>query len=273
MGKTIFVLLDACGYKIATENLGFLEHMVDYGLAAKYKIRGELPSMSRPMYETLMTGVPAHVHGITCNEVVRSSNQISIFKLCKEAGLVTGAAAYFWMSELYNRAPFDKHCDRIQLGTGNGLIDYGIYYWEDTYPDSHLFMDGEFIRKTYKPDFMLYHPMSIDLAGHTYGADSREYAWKVADMGVLVADLLPGWLTDGYSVVVSADHGMNENGLHGGPTDLQRNVPLYIFSDKVENGRFEDHYVGQRNIAPLLCRLLEITPSDGMISPDKIYFK
>ena len=65
MGKTIFVLLDACGYKIATENLGFLEHMVDYGLAAKYKIRGELPSMSRPMYETLMTGVPAHVHGIT----------------------------------------------------------------------------------------------------------------------------------------------------------------------------------------------------------------
>lgn len=61
MGKTIFVLLDACGYEIATRYLGYLEHMVDYGLAAKYKVRGELPSMSRPMYETLMTGVPSHV--------------------------------------------------------------------------------------------------------------------------------------------------------------------------------------------------------------------
>ena len=35
MGKTIFVLLDACGYKTGTEYLGYLEHMVDYGLAAK----------------------------------------------------------------------------------------------------------------------------------------------------------------------------------------------------------------------------------------------
>lgn len=105
--------------------------------------------------------------GITCNEIVRRSNQTSIFNLCREAGLVSGAAAYFWMSELYNRAPFDKHRDRIQFGTGEGLIDYGLYYWEDSYPDSHLFMDGESIRKAYHPDFMLYHPMSIDLAGHT----------------------------------------------------------------------------------------------------------
>ncbi|MFR0986303.1 MAG: hypothetical protein ACLSFZ_07030 [Frisingicoccus sp.] len=39
MGKTIFVLLDACGYEIGTKYLGYLEHMVDYGLAAKYKVR------------------------------------------------------------------------------------------------------------------------------------------------------------------------------------------------------------------------------------------
>ena len=101
MSKTIFVLLDACGYEIGTKYLGYLEHMVDYGLAAKYKVRGELPSMSRPMYETLMTGTPSHVHGITCNEIVRRSNQTSIFSLCRQSGLVSGAAAYFWMSELY----------------------------------------------------------------------------------------------------------------------------------------------------------------------------
>ena len=159
------------------------------------------------------------------------------------------------------------------MANNEGLIDYGIYYWEDSYPDSHLFTDGEFIRKTYNPDFMMYHPMSIDLAGHTYGADSREYAWKVADMGSLIANLLPGWLADGYQVVVTADHGMDENGIHCGTPDIQRDVPLYILSPMVETGRFEDHYIGQRNIAPMLCRLLGVDSSNAMIVPNEIHFK
>ena len=59
MSKTIVVLLDACGYEVGTEYLGYLEHLVDYGMAAKYRVRGELPSMSRPMYETLLTKAEA----------------------------------------------------------------------------------------------------------------------------------------------------------------------------------------------------------------------
>lgn len=66
---------------------------------------------------------------------------------------------------------------------------------------------------------------------------------------------------------------MDENGIHCGIADLQRDVPLYIFSPLVENGRFEDHYIGQRNIAPMLCRLLGLKASDAMISPDEIRFK
>ena len=92
-------------------------------------------------------------------------------------------------------------------------------------------------------------------------------------MGVLIADILPSWLEDGYQVVVTADHGMDENGIHCGITDPQRDVPLYILSHLVENGRFEDHYIGQRNIAPMLCRLLGLKTSDAMISPDEIHFK
>ena len=273
MSKTIFVLLDACGYQIGTDNLGYLEHLADCGMAAKYMVRGELPSMSRPMYDTLMTGVQSHVHGITCNEVIRRSNQENIFSLCKKAGLVTGAAAYSWFSELYCRAPFNKYEDRIQLPSKDGLIDYGVYYWDDNYLDSHLFADGEFIRKTYKPDFMLYHPMSIDVAGHAFGKDSNEYASAIASMGYLIAGLIPEWLEAGYQVVVSADHGMDNKGLHCGTPDAQRNVPLYICSPVVENGHFEEEYVTQRNVAPLLCKLLGIKASEGMISPDEIRFK
>ena len=68
MRKTIFVLLDACQYEAGTRNMGYLEHLIDYEKGAKYKIRGELPSLSRPMYATLLTGLPVCMHGIAANE-------------------------------------------------------------------------------------------------------------------------------------------------------------------------------------------------------------
>lgn len=49
MDKTIFVLLDACQYEAASKYLGYLEHMIDYNKGAKYKVLGELPSLSKPM--------------------------------------------------------------------------------------------------------------------------------------------------------------------------------------------------------------------------------
>ena len=77
-------------------------------------MRGELPSMSRPMYETSLTGLPSSVHGITHNQVVRPSAFPNVFSLCRQQGLVTAAAAYQWMSELYSRpGRFDPMCNTI----------------------------------------------------------------------------------------------------------------------------------------------------------------
>ena len=67
MDKTIFVLLDACQYEAASKYLGYLEHMIDYNKGAKYKVLGELPSLSKPMYATLFTGLPVCKHGVTAS--------------------------------------------------------------------------------------------------------------------------------------------------------------------------------------------------------------
>ena len=37
--------------------------------------------------------------------------------------------------------------DRYQLGNTAGLIENGIFYSQDDYPDSHLYADGDFLRK------------------------------------------------------------------------------------------------------------------------------
>lgn len=264
MQETIFVLLDACQFEAGTRNLGYLEHMIDYEQGAKYRVRGEIPSLSKPMYATLLTGLPVCRHGVACNDRVQHLDLENVFSLCKEAGGVTAAAAYYWMSELYNHVPFDKDCERIQIQSGE-QIDYGIYYWDDTYPDSHLFADGEYLRMTFQPDFMIYHTMAIDAWGHLKGAKSVEYENAVLSVGHLLAIYLPKWLQDGYQVVITADHGMNELGIHGGTEEDQRDTPLYIFSPLVKKGRFEEKAISQLNIAPLLCRLLDVETAPGMM--------
>lgn len=272
MNQTIFVLLDACQYGAGTRNLGFLEHMIDYDLGAKYKVRGQLPSLSRPMYATLLSGLPAYRHGITTNEVSRRLTVDNVFSLCKASGGKTAAAAYCWVSELYGSAPFDPVRDRMHLTT-RGDIDAGIYYWEDEYPDTHLFADGEFLRRQFKPDFLMCHSMGIDGAGHKKGAETAEYEAAIMTADHALAILLPQWLEEGYQVVITADHGMNRFGLHGGTDAEQRDVPLYVFSEQVKAGRFESGYYSQLNVAPLLCRLLGIPAAEGMLRELEIRFK
>jgi predicted AlkP superfamily pyrophosphatase or phosphodiesterase len=261
--KTIMILLDGCCYDTATENLGYLEHLVSIGKGTKLRVLGELPSLSRPMYETLMTGLPVDEHGITNNHLIRCSNQISIFDLCKNYKMTTAASAYHWISELYVRAPFQPLMDRVQLKAVS-KIQHGIYYFEDQYPDSHVYSDAEFLRQQFEPDFLLVHPMNIDDAGHKYGSTSSEYHQSVAIENILLSTVLPIWMNAGYQIMVTADHGMNEHHLHGGNSEQQRMVPLYLFSDKFVKGIHTDQCLSELFIAPLLCKMLKMEPAPGM---------
>lgn len=263
MSKAILVLLDGCGYDVATKYAGVLEQLVEKGRCAKYRLRGELPSMSRPMYETVMTGLDSTTHGIITNDFTKPSDHDNLFSMCVRAGKTTAAAAYGWMSELYNGERFHLPEGRIQLGRETG-IQNGIFYCEDDYPDSHLFADAEFLRRTYHPDFLLIHPMNMDFTGHRFGCESGEHRGKVMGACETVAQRLPEWRADGYSVVVTADHGMDAQGMHGGTLDVHRDVPLYLFADGADNG---DHAepLSQLTVAPLMCRLLGLEKAEGMM--------
>lgn len=118
----------------------------------------------------------------------------------------------------------------------------------------------------YEPDFMLVHNMNIDDAGHKYGGCSSQYHQAVAIDNIVLSTFIPLWIEAGYQIVVTADHGINEHHLHGGNSELQRMVPLYIISDKVVPGIHADSIISELLIAPILCQLLVIIPSDGMRS-------
>ena len=263
--KVILVMIDAQGFETAVLRAGFFEHLAESGLAAKYRVQCGLPSSSRPMYETILTGLPVHAHGIYSNQTVRRSRCENLFSLTRAHGRSNAAAAYGWVSELHtDHAPFDLYADRMCL-QGSGDIDHGIFYMEDTYPDSHLYADAEMLRLMYHPDFMLVHPMNVDDEGHKHTSASREYGHASEVSFDQLAILFDRWRGDGYDILITGDHGMDTLGMHGGNEAIQREVPLYIVSDRVQPGDFSDHCISNLNIAPLVCDLLAIPRGKGML--------
>jgi predicted AlkP superfamily pyrophosphatase or phosphodiesterase len=252
---TILIVLDGLRYDFARLDLGYMEALVKAGDAQVYKVDSQLPSISRPLYETLMTGLPPVEHGVVSNAVVRLSQRPNVFSLARAAGLKTAAAAYSWFFELYNRAPFTPLDRRVE--NSDGGIQFGSFYWDDTYPDSHLFADAHDLVTRYRPDFMVLHSMNIDDIGHKHGGSSSAYRNAARMAGNLLAMVVPQWRALGYTVMVTSDHGMSDDGNHGGPHPDEATVAFYTIGRDQFTGD-SDARLQQTEIAGMICELLAI---------------
>lgn len=264
--RVILVLLDGLNYKNA-EYMGYMTALEREGKAKFAKVFSEMPSLSKPLYETILTGKKPVEHGIFTNEIPVMSKEKNIFSLCREAGMTTGASGYYWLSELYNSAPFNKLED-TNTHDENKTIQHGRFYTLDNYPDEAVFLDGEHIREKYNPDFLMIHPMNIDDMGHKHGSESMEYRHSVRTADALLSMFVPRWIGAGYTVVVTSDHGMSVDGMHGGKNELEAEVPFWIINDKEEmklNHKFEQVYV-----APIISKILGLN-TEGMNKVESIY--
>lgn len=253
--KVILILLDGCRYDTAVEQMGFLGGLVEKNQAQLRKVLAEVPSNSRPLYETLLTGRSVYEHQIYTNMTVRLSKEVSIFDLVKEQGGVTACAGYYWLSELYNHSPYQVLEDRIQHDLTQ-KIQHGIFYHEDCYPDSHVLADAQSLIQAFSPDFLMVHTMNIDDSGHKYTCQSQEYVQAVNRIDGLLAYVVPIWQKLGYNIIVTADHGMDEQGLHGGMSLAHREVPFFLLNNAPVLPDVPE--MSQLEVMPFICQLLGV---------------
>ena len=263
MSKVILVLSDALRYDTAVANMGFLGHLVESKLTSLCKVIGELPGMSRPMYETIHTGTPSSVHGIVANSIVRRSTMPNIFRSVAGAGKVTAAAAYYWFSELYNRAPYNRIDDK-ETDDEKMSIQHGRFYTRDEYPDIELFASAAHLIRKFSPDYLLLHPMGMDYHGETYGSDSKEYRNHAIQQDAWLAPLIQEWMERGYIIMVTGDHGINKDGAHGGTTPEQREVPLFMIQPNVKGRGDTGEIISQLQIAPTILKMLDVPIPETM---------
>jgi predicted AlkP superfamily pyrophosphatase or phosphodiesterase len=261
--KVVLVLSDALRDDIAAERMGFLEHLIETGQGTRYSVRGELPTLSRPMYETIHTGLSATQHRVVSNEIVRRSSVPNVFEIAVQNGRTTAAAAHFWFSELYNRVPFDPVDDR-EVDDTSLLIQHGRFYTEDSYPDKDLFLAGASLVRKYTPDYLLVHPMGMDYLGDTLGSDTPEYRNHAIVQDIILANLIPEWNQRGYTVLVTGDHGMGADASHGGTTTDVRMVPLYLLPPARGGKGNTRETVSQLQLAPTLLTILGLPVPETM---------
>jgi predicted AlkP superfamily pyrophosphatase or phosphodiesterase len=271
--KVILVLSDALRDDVAAERMGYLGHLVEARLASRYSVIGELPSLSRPIYETVHTGLTVSQHGVVSNDIVRRSIVPNIFDLARSWGKRTAAVAHYWFSELYNRAPFDPINDR-EVDDETLPIQHGRFYMEDRFrgreawtPDRELFLTAALLVRRYAPDYLLIHPMGMGAVGQVHGADSARYRNHATHQDMVLANLVPEWLSLGYAVLVTGDHGINQDGAHGGTAPDVRTVPLYLIRPGAWGHGDTKTVLSQLQIAPTICSLLEVPIPETMKAP------
>lgn len=267
--KVVMVLSDGLRYDTAIEQMGFLNHLVEIKRASLFKVIGELPAVSRPMYETIHTGLPVSKHGVYSNLVIRRSIMPNIFQAARDHGKTTAAAALSWYSELYNKVPYDIIDDR-ETDDESALIQHGRFYHYDEFPDIELFAMGVMLMRRFNPDYLLIHPMGVDDTGHHFGSDSPEYRRAAAKQDAILANLVFDWLERGYNIIVTADHGMNNDKTHNMASLKDRELPLFLMLADESGKGDTGEVISQLQIAPTICKLLDIPIPETMKSPSFI---
>ena len=236
--KLVLLLADGLRADTARDYMGYLQALNEAGRAEWRSLRCELPSLSRPLYATVITGKRPLEHGVLCNDQRGQRCGETLFHSLAAAGLSSCVAAYDWFFELLAGEVFDPLVHRHAVPPDLN-ISGAAWYYEDEYPDSHLLADAEHLRNEHGPDFMLVHPMGPDHAGHQHGGESLAYALCARKLDMLLAHVLPRWHAAGYDVIVTSDHGMNADHMHGGPLAVERDVPLIWLPAGSEAGPIE----------------------------------
>jgi len=260
MNKAILIIVDGIGYDTMVTQCGYLEACVEAGLAKRWKMLACLPTISAPLYETLHTGVSPLEHGILSNESLRQTRMPNVFSRLREEGKTTAAVAHSFFFDLYCGRPYNIIED-IEIDDEALDIQHGRYYSMEAYSkanpvqpaDIDLCAQANSLVKRFSPDYMLIHMCAGDTLGHLYTSDSAEYRKQAWHSDNALARVIPLWLELGYQVFVTADHGMNVDGHHGGNESLTREVAFYYLGDKKKLPD-ADEILDQRRVAPTLLQ-------------------
>lgn len=268
--KLLLIILDGVPWRNWERLFGNLEGWVESGEARKWRMSAVLPSISASCYASIHTGVTPQEHGCTGNGNVFRISQPDIFSEVRKAGGVTGAVAHSFWSEFFNRHPFDfvrdieydePDSETINHGRFHTMTGYGAAN-QMTPSDVDLFGTLTNLCLRFGLNYGMLHTCTLDSMGHRFQHESHEMDHACFVMDEMLAPFIPKWRAAGYEVIVTADHGQDDRGHHGGRGALQQEFALYYFGQG--EGPSADTMLHQLQLAPTVLSRLGVPVPETM---------
>lgn len=196
-----------------------------------------LPSLSRPNYVSLLTGVPPRWSGVRTNdyawEVPLDSLLLRVHKSARQTAFVTDVSPGF------GRMFAGQLSEATAAPWRGGLASATLRALERGFP------------------FVVIIAGAVDDAGHKRGAASPEYRRAALDVDRQLGELVAALDLSRDTLLVTSDHGHTASGGHGGDEPEVMRVPLVLAGAGVRPGATLD---GARliDLAPTAAALLGI---------------
>lgn len=268
--KLLLIILDGVPWRNFRRLFGNLEGWVETGDARVWKHRSVVPSISASCYASIHTGVTPAVHGCTGNGNVFKLSHPDVFGQVRAAGGVTGGVAHSFWSEFFNRAPFDyvrdieydePDSDSINHGRFHTMTGYGMDN-QMTPSDIDLFATLTRLCERFDLDYGMLHTCTLDSMGHRFQHESHQMDHACFVMDEMLAPFITRWRAMGYEIIVTADHGQDARGHHGGAHPLQQETALYYFGSA--EGPAPDVIIDQVQLAPTMVSRLGASVPETM---------
>ena len=262
MQKLLLLIIDGVPFRNWERLFGNLEGWVASGEARRWRMLSVLPSTSASCYASIHTGLTPQEHGVTGNDTIFRSDSPDVFSELRKIGAVTGAVTHSFWSAFFNRAPFEPirdleydepQSDSINHGRFHTMTGYGTAN-QMTPSDADLFATLALLVDRHAIDYGILHSCTLDSMGHRFQHESHEMDQACFMLDAQLAPYIRRWRDQGYDIIVTADHGQDARGHHGGKSDLQQDYALYYFGDGLFSG--EDDRLSQLQMAPTILSLM-----------------
>ena len=85
--------------------------------------------------------------------------------------------------------------------------------------------------------------------------DSRQYRNSARVADIILSNYIDDWVRDGYQILITSDHGMNNDLSHGGILPEEREVPLFVIGDAFTH---QEAVIKQTELCGMVCQLLAL---------------
>lgn len=226
--------------------------------------RGVMPTSSSPNWASMIMGAGPEQHGVTSNDW--ETNRFDF------APTVSGQGGMFptIFGLLRDQRPKSViTCIHDWDGFGRLFERQAADLIESVKGSTNTARRAAEVIRTRKPTLTFIHFDDLDHAGHSKGWGSPEYLAEIAIIDALIGTVLDAieaaHLSGKTLVLVTADHGGDKNGKHGGNSMNELEIPWILAGPGVRRGHVLKTHINTFDTAPTLAYAFGLNLPAGWI--------